>query len=153
MYPRSICPVLDLQAWHLAEILPVARHQGRTVGQGEGRDQKVAPSDLLPFLVMSQSVELSGGRRANGEDGEPVQILLVLVQPLLGLEQLFAVLRLEHGGEPPLEDLDPADQRNGHFLRGLCNSLRHPSMSPEQEGEYVSQYRGRTSRLLRSINR
>jgi hypothetical protein len=32
----------------------------------------------------------------------------------------------------------PADQRNGHFLRGLCNSLRHPSMSPEQEGEYVS---------------
>src|SRR5262249_45108745 len=62
---------------------------------------------------------------------------LALVQPLLGLEHLIAVLRLEHGRKPPLEDFDPADQRDGHLLRRPCNSLRHPSMTAEQERECV----------------
>ena len=96
MCSRSIGPVFDLQARHLAKVLPFASHQGRTVGQGEGRDQKVAPSDLLQLLVLSHSVELTGSRGVNGEDGEPFQIFLALVQPMLGLEQLVAVLRLKH---------------------------------------------------------
>src|SRR5262245_32077273 len=60
MWSRSSYPLLDLQTWHLGEILPVARHQCRTIGQGEGRDQEVAPADLLRFLILSQSVELRG---------------------------------------------------------------------------------------------
>ena len=43
-------------------------------------------------------------------------------QSLLGLDQPSAAVRLQHGGKPPLEDLDPGNLGDGYFVFGVRNA-------------------------------
>jgi hypothetical protein len=94
-WDRSVDPVLDLQAGHLAEVFHVAAVQRGTVGQRDGGDQQVGAADLLQLLVFPKPVELNSGWPIKGDDGYPLQIRLGFSQSLLGQQKPFAIFCLE----------------------------------------------------------
>src|SRR5262249_32025930 len=88
----SIRPVLDEQAWHLAEVLQVATDQCGSVRKSNDGDQQVGPANLLELLVLPQAVELHGDCAIDREDWQPLQIRLGLSESLLGRQQPFTIL-------------------------------------------------------------
>ena len=133
----SVGPVLDLQAGHLAEVLPIAGHQRRLVRQGDAGDKQVSLADLLQALGLPQPVERGGCgviERYNRKQG---QVLDCLDQTLLGQEEPGTVLGLDNRIAPPTERLDLRDDGDRGILPRRLKPFQEPLLTVLVEGECV----------------
>jgi hypothetical protein len=64
-------------------------------------------------------------------------VLFALAESLLCLLELFAVRRLQDGGEPPLEDFYPGDDGQNDIVGHLRPPLAHPGVAAKQMAEGV----------------
>ncbi len=84
----SVGPIFQVQAGYQTEVPQIAGDEYGPVRQGDGGNQQIGPTDLLEFLVLSQTIELGGGCRIDHDDGERFQSLASLRQPLLGASEV-----------------------------------------------------------------
>src|SRR4051812_11820530 len=106
----SVCPVLDRQAGHLAEVFQVAGNQRGMVRQRDGGNQQVRPADLFELLVRTEAVELGGRSIVNEQNlWNPGQGLLRLLKELLSALQFPSRGRLGQESKTTLQHLDFRD--------------------------------------------
>lgn len=80
---ESVGPIFHLQSRYLPEVFHVAGYKGRSVSQGDARNQEIAAADFLQLLVLSEPVEFRSRSHVHGNDFQQPKQLFATLQQLV----------------------------------------------------------------------
>ena len=104
-----ISPILYCQAVDLAKMFEVPRYKFGAMREGDACDEQVASPDLPQSPLPSQPVKLIRGVARHGDNVQIGEERFAGLQPVLRLQQLFAIIRLEEILETSAQDLAFSD--------------------------------------------
>ena len=76
----SAGPIFQLQPRYLPEILHIAAYQNCPMSQGDTGNQEITATDILQFLILSESIEFLSRSCVHGDDFQRPEELIASLQ-------------------------------------------------------------------------
>jgi hypothetical protein len=137
MSASSICPVLDLKAGNLAEMLGVACRQFCSLCESNAGNQQIAATDVLELFVLPKLVKFSGSRRADGDDSQRGNLPVARDQLAVRALKFVTVRRLHDRSKSPHQNLNPRDDGDRKRVLFLHRPLLDAGMASIQKRQRV----------------